>query len=97
GVVSANSALILGWQTGSSGTYTLSGGTLDTRQLTVGDRGTGVFVNSAAGAASTINNVNGLLIIGGDASANGSYTVTGNSAQTNVTFAPGGIGPTDPP
>ena len=56
-----------------------------------------MFVNSAPGAGSTINNVNGLLIIAGDTSSSGSYTITGNNAQTNVNFAPGGIGPTDPP
>ena len=46
---------------------------------------------------STIHNVTGNLVIGGDTSGNGSYTISGNSAQTNVNFVPGGIGPIDPP
>jgi T5SS/PEP-CTERM-associated repeat protein len=97
GVVNADDGLSLGLFAGSSGSYTLTGGTLNSRNMDVGDRGTGVFINSDPVLASTVHNVTGNLVVGGDTTGNGSYTITGNSAQTNVKFALGGNGPTDPP
>jgi T5SS/PEP-CTERM-associated repeat protein len=96
GAVSVASRVVLGWQTGSSGTYTFSDGTLTSGGVYVGDRGTGAFVMSAAGAASTTNNVAGVLLVAGDTTSNGSsYTITGNNAHTSVNF--GAIVPSDPP
>ena len=97
GVVNANDGVTLGWFGASSGTYTLTGGTLNSTNMAVGDRGIGVFVNIGPVAGSAIHNVNGNLTVGGDTTSNGSYTITGNNAQTNVNFVPSGNGPTNPP
>ncbi len=68
GAVSANSRWSSVGRPAAAERYTLSGGTLNTRQLTVGGSRHGCLRQQCSGG-SAINNVNGLLIIGGDASA----------------------------
>jgi len=79
--------LIAGSQSGASGTVTVSTGSL-TDDAIIGDAGTGTFTNNAT------HNVTGNLILGNQATGNGTYTITGNSAQTNVNFNTSGN--TDP-
>jgi hypothetical protein len=71
------------------GAYNLTGGTLTTGgNTTIGDGEQGDFVNTNA-----VHNVSGNLIVGEqNTSGVGTYTITGNSAQTNVNFFPGGKG-----
>jgi T5SS/PEP-CTERM-associated repeat protein len=97
GVVSVDSQVAIGQDLGSSGSYMLTGGTLNSRNMSVGVHGTGVFVNSDPVPVSATHNVAGNLTVGEEVTGNGSYTITGNNAQTNVNFNPGGNGQTDPP
>ncbi len=54
--------------------------------------------STATPGSARSHNVTGNLIVAGDTTSNGSsYTITGNNARTNINFAPGGVGPTDPP
>jgi hypothetical protein len=75
---------VLGAQFGGSGTVNLSGGTLYDDAI-VGDAGSGTFNNTNA-----IHNVNGNLVLGNQATGNGTYTITGDLAQTNINFNAGG-------
>ena len=74
--------LDVGVQTGSIGTYTLSGGTLSTIMETVGDSGKGTFTQSGK----AVHTVNGKLIIGNIGT--GTFTLLGG------TVAVKGIGAT---
>ena len=73
---SAGVTLTLGVQSGSSGTYNLTGGTLED-DLIVGQQGTGVFNNSGG-----VHTVNGNLLVGDLAGGNGTYTLSGGGNLT---------------
>ena len=59
----------------------LTGGATLNDDAIVGDASIGVFVNT-----DSVHNVSGNLILGNQATGNGSYSLTGNAAQLNVTF-----------
>ena len=89
GTVSAGS-LSLGVVNGSNGIYNLLGGTLNDDAI-VGDAGSGTFTNTGS-----THNVSGNLILGNQSTGNGTYTITGNGAQTTISFVPGGNGAGNP-
>ena len=62
-------------------------GTALAQDVVIGDAGTETVNNTNA-----TDNVSGNLILGNQSSGNGTYTITGNSAQTNVSFVSGGNG-----
>lgn len=89
---SAASGLYLGYNTGSSGSYILSGGSLSTAgSLVVANSGSGSFVQS--GGVSTISGNNALLI-GGETTASGSYSLSGSGLLSLGAIALEYIGPT---
>ena len=105
GVNTVGTALYLGSNGGGQGTYNLTGGTLTTGQndysgdplsrgTNVGYGGTGTFTISNADGPST-HAVNGNLILGGQAGGSGTYTITGDTSQTTVNFAPGVVNRAD--
>jgi hypothetical protein len=75
--------LTIGSQAGSIGTVDLTGGVMN-GDAVIGDAGTGSYNNISA-----VHNVTGSLTLGNQASGNGSYTITGNTAQTNVAGSAG--------
>ena len=79
--------------TPGSNTYNLTDGVLSTGDTVIGGDEQGDFVNVKA-----THDVAGNLILGNQSinNGNGTYTITGNSAQTNVTFVSGGNGPGNP-
>ena len=76
--------LTVGSQANSAGTVKLSGGALNDDAI-IGDVGVGIFNYTNA-----THNKAGNLILGNQSTGNGTYTITGNSAQTKVTFVSGG-------
>jgi T5SS/PEP-CTERM-associated repeat protein len=78
--VSANGDLILGVGSGSTGTYTLSGGALVANESeVVAFNGTGTFNHS--GGTNTINaNANGAFFVGFNAGSAGTYNLSGTGA-----------------
>ena len=85
--VGALNSVVVDGAPASNMTLNQSTDNLSTGALTVGDGGTGTFNQD-----STTTNVSGNLILGNQASGNGTYTVTGDTAQTNVNFVAGGNG-----
>jgi fibronectin-binding autotransporter adhesin len=75
-----------------AGTYNMTGGVLNTGNMTVGDGEQGSFIQSPPAAIDPTVNVTGNLVVGGAAGGNGSYTITGDQSTLNVLFAPGGNG-----
>lgn len=71
-------SLVLGQNAGSSGTYYFTGGTLNDDAI-VGDAGIGVFNNSGG-----THNVTGDLILGNQATGDGTYNLSG-TGSLNVT------------
>lgn len=72
--------LILGLETGSAGTYALSGGALETATTYVGQGGNGSFVQS--GGTHTISTAagEGTLIVGANSGSNSAYELSGTGA-----------------
>ena len=58
---------------------------LNTVNTTVGDGEQGDFVN-----ADSVHNIAGNLVVGGSLNGVGTYTITGDTAQLNIAFVPGG-------
>ena len=78
--------------TPATGTYNLTGGTLSTGNTVVGDGEQGDFLNNNA-----THNVAGILTVGEqNINGVGTYTITGNTALTNIGFASGGNGAGNP-
>jgi hypothetical protein len=76
----AGSDLILAWGAGSTGNYTLSGGNLVANQSEyVGHSGTGTF-NHSAGTNTINTSASGNLSLGHNASASGTYNLSGTGA-----------------
>jgi len=76
-----------------NGTYTLTGGTLNTGNMVVGDGEQGTFVQSPPiDIQDPTVNVTGNLTVGGAAGGTGSYSITGDQSTLNVLLAPGGNG-----
>lgn len=71
--------LYLGFNPGSSGTYNLSGGTLNTLSTDVGDHGVGVFTLSGSGVHNVTNTGNGSLDIGFYKDGSGTYNLNGGT------------------
>jgi len=65
---------------------------LSTGNVTIGDGGTGTFNQGSNGVNPTTTNISGNLILGNQAAGNGTYTVNGDTSQTNVNFVAGGNG-----
>ena len=84
----ADSALILGGNFGSSGTYTLSGGASlsSSSNQVIGFNGTGLF--NQTGGNNTVGNA---LILGQNASGVGTYNLSGGLLQANIETV-GGFG-----
>src|SRR3954452_11142489 len=72
--------LIVGLQAGSIGTVNLNVGTLNDDAV-IGDAGTGTFSNTSG-----THNVTGNLILGNQSTGIGTYSITGATAVTNVSF-----------
>jgi T5SS/PEP-CTERM-associated repeat protein len=77
-------SLTAGVQQGVTGTVN-NFGTLNDDAI-IGDAGNGIFNNTG------VHNVSGNLILGNQGSGTGSYSITGDTAQTNVNFVVGGNG-----
>ncbi len=73
------------------GAYNLTGGTLNSGNTTIGNGEQGDFVVSDADAPST-HTVSGNLVLGGQSGGLGTYTITGDTAQTSINFLSGGNG-----
>jgi fibronectin-binding autotransporter adhesin len=86
-VFSASSLTVDG--TGNPGVIVDSGATLNDDAI-VGDASFGTFVNNGS------HNVSGNLILGNQSTGVGTYTITGDSAQTQVNFVSGGNGAGNP-
>ena len=88
GAISVSSSLNLGFNTGSSGTYSLSGGSLAASLLAVGCSSSGTF-NQSAGTITAINGV----VLGQSGAGNGTYILSGGSLYasyiTDGNFASG--------
>jgi hypothetical protein len=78
--ISAGTDFIMAWGTGSSGTYTLSGGNLVANQSEwIGFNGTGTFNHT--GGTNTINaSAVGSFYVGANNSATGTYNLSGTGA-----------------
>jgi len=74
GTVTVASSLVLGYNAGSGGTYTLSGGSLRAAYLYAGYSGSGIF-NQSGGK----NAVGGSLYVGYGAGSRGTYNLAGGS------------------
>ena len=80
-------ALDVGEQLDSSGIVNQTGGTVNDSAI-IGDAGTGTYNNTDG-----TDNVTGELILGNQSTGNGTYTITGDSAVTAVTFTDLGPNP----
>ena len=58
--------------------------------LVIGDSSSASYNNYST------HNITGTLVLGNQASGSGTYTLTGDSSQTNINFASGGNGPGNP-
>ena len=68
--------LVLGYNTGGSGTYALSGtGTLSAPSEIIGSSSSGTFTQT--GGTNTLTGTHGSLEVGSDYNSNGSYTLSG--------------------
>ena len=88
GTNSATSALNLGYNSGSSGTYNLSNsGLLSAYSVNVGYSGTGSFSQSGG-----TNNTGNSLSLGGNLGSNGSYSLSGNGLLLPTGYVYLGVG-----
>ena len=79
GGTNSDNALILGGNSGSSGTYTLSGGaSLSSGDQVIGFNGTGLF--NQTGGNNTVNNY---LILGSNSTGVGTYNLSGGQLQAD--------------
>ena len=74
-----NGDLYLGVNSGSTGTYNLTGGSLSAYSLYAGVPGTGVFNQSGANVT-----VNSILVLGEVAGSSGTYTMTGGTLNVGL-------------
>jgi len=81
GLLEVPGYLYVGNPVGSTGTYNLSGGTLDTANSLVGNRGTGIF-NQNGGT----HNVSNELNLGQEAGSTGTYTLENGEVKPNLLF-----------
>ncbi len=84
-ILFSTGGVIVGHLAGSTGNYTLNGGTLNAGALTVGDSGVGQVTQSAA-AAATVSN----LTIASNAGVTGSYSLAGSLTATIENIGLGG-------
>ena len=93
GTVTSDNWVNIGQETGAHGEYNISGGTLNTQELSVGESGgaTGDFNISGTGMVNVLGSGGNALRIGRSDGGTGALTITGDQAAINTTgFAVGG-------
>ena len=93
GTVTSDNWVNVGQETGAKGVYNLSGGSLNTGEMSVGQNGgaTGAFNVSGTGIVNVTGGDENALRIGRDDGGIGSMTITGDQASINTTgFTVGG-------
>lgn len=86
--VSTSGSLVLGNDSGSRGEYTLSAGSINTKDIYVGVYGTGIF-NQLGGSVTA----SGTLLLGNPSNGSNSYTISSGSLSANaLNIGAGGTG-----